>query len=181
MWQVVDESTQKVAVTLDINKIKSESSIYPSIKPGGFLYSYRKSLNDAAFQIAMADPSLLTNKGELQKKAKEKLNADRYQFSKKRSRAGEEEKKVNTMATVRAKRIKDIQEDLEEASTELRLLQRSRERARNINCDDKARLYTQEMEPVRKKKRMLEDELELLLSHFVLGTICHLKKTSGMF
>lgn len=51
---------------------------------------------------------------------------------------------------------------MEEVSTELKLLQRSRERARNVNCDEKARVYTQEMEPLRKKKRMLEDELEVL-------------------
>lgn len=51
---------------------------------------------------------------------------------------------------------------MEEVSTELKLLQRSRERARNVNCDEKARVYTQEMEPLRKTKRMLEDELEVL-------------------
>ena len=142
--------------------MKSDSEIYPNLKPGDFLYDYRKALNDAAFQIALADPTLLANKGELQNKAKERLQADGYQFKKKRSRSSQQETRVKTTATLRAKRIKEVQEDLEEVSTELKLLQRSRERARNVNCDEKARVYTQEMEPLRKKKRMLEDELEVL-------------------
>lgn len=151
-----------MTIPLDINKMKSDSEIYPNLKPGDFLYDYRKALNDAAFQIALADPTLLANKGELQNKAKERLQADGYQFKKKRSRSSQQETRVKTTATLRAKRIKEVQEDLEEVSTELKLLQRSRERARNVNCDEKARVYTQEMEPLRKTKRMLEDELEVL-------------------
>lgn len=112
--------------------------------------SRRHSSKDAAFEIAMANPSILSQKGDLQSKAKQKVEADSYHFARKRSRSIQEEKTVKTTPNLRVKRIKEIDEDLEEANTELKLLQHSRERARNVNCDDKARVYTQEMEPVRK-------------------------------
>ena len=61
------------------------------------------------------------------------------------------EKKAKVTPSIRAKRFKEI-EDLTEVTTELKLQELSRERAQYTYCDDKARVYTQEMEPVRKKK-----------------------------
>ena len=51
---------------------RSDTIWQPNIKPGSFLYNYWKALNDAGFEIAMANPTLLSHKGELQSLAKVK-------------------------------------------------------------------------------------------------------------
>ena len=61
-----------------------------------------------------------------------------------------------------AKRIENIEEDLQEVNLEMSLLERSRAKARNLNQDERARSFTQEMTPLRQRKRKLEDELSIL-------------------
>ena len=51
------------------------------------------------------------------------------------------EKKVKVTPSLRAKRIKEIEEHLTEVTTELKLQERPRERAQKTNCDDKAGVY----------------------------------------
>lgn len=121
---------------LNVDQVRLDSKIYPNIEPGCFLYNYHKSLNDAAFEFALANPILLNNKGELQLKAKMKVEADGYQFAKKRSRSNAGQKRCKETPNVRQKKITEIQEDLDELNVELQLLQRSRDKARNVNCND---------------------------------------------
>lgn len=64
--------------------------------------------------------------------------------------------------SLRSKRIGEIEEDLKEIKEEMMLIERSRFKARNVDNDERARRLTQEMTPLREKKRKLEDELTLL-------------------
>lgn len=73
-----------------------------------------------------------------------------------------QELKGYSIESLRSKRINEIEEDLKEVKLEMTLLEKSRAKARNINNDDRARHLTQEMTPLRQKKRKLEEELTLL-------------------
>ena len=64
--------------------------------------------------------------------------------------------------SIRAKKLEEISEDLEEVKKEIFHLERSREKARNLNADERALRLTKEMDPLRVKKRRLEEELLLL-------------------
>lgn len=65
-------------------------------------------------------------------------------------------------ASIRAKQLVEISEDLEEVKTEIFHLERPREKAKKLNSDDRALWLTKEMEPLQIKKRRLEEELGLL-------------------
>lgn len=158
---------EKHDVQLDVQKTREESEIYKNLKPGGFLYDYRRKFNDAAFKIALDNPTLLSNKGALVEHAKRKVEDDGYIYKKKKSRssnlnAPEPEKSVKMTESIRGKQITEISEDLEEVRNEIYHLERSREKARNINSDERALRLTKDMEPLRAKKRRLEEELILL-------------------
>ena len=58
--------------------------------------------------------------------------------------------------------MKQIGDDLEEVENEKEIfhLDKSREKVRNINADERALRLTKEMEPLRQKRRRLEEELE---------------------
>ncbi|CAB3995397.1 DNA fragmentation factor subunit alpha-like [Paramuricea clavata] len=129
----------KVKVQVDPEKLRNDSKIYQNLESGSFLYKYRYALNEAAYQLALDDPSLVYRKGELQEKAKMKVDTEGYGY----------------------KRIKS-REDLKEVELEMTLLERSRSKARNVNNDDRARHLTLEITPLRKRKRSLEEELTLL-------------------
>ena len=64
--------------------------------------------------------------------------------------------------SIRAKKLEEISEDLEEVKKEIFHLERSREKARNLNADEGALWLTKEMDPLRVRKRRLEEELLLL-------------------
>ena len=63
---------------------------------------------------------------------------------------------------MRAKQLQQISENVDEVKKEIFHLERSREKARNVNADERALRLTKEMEPLRVRKRHLEEELLLL-------------------
>lgn len=159
-----DEASHK---TLDINidELKEKSTIYKNIIPGSFLYDYRYALNKACFEVALENPVLITDRGKLIEKGKEKLDKDgfNYKKSKSRSKAVSLPFKVKkVLPDVREKRISELEEDLKETNIELQLMEKSRSKARNVNADERAIALTREIEQVRQKKRKLEYELVLL-------------------
>lgn len=157
-----------MAVTIDPEKLREESKIYPNLVPGSFLYNYRKALNDAAYELCLENASLVYNKGQLQTLAKAKVDESGYLYTKKKSRSQElsipraDNLTPKLTPSLRAKRIENIEEDLQEVNLEMSLLERSRAKARNLNQDERARSFTQEMTPPRQRKRKLEDELSIL-------------------
>ena len=63
---------------------------------------------------------------------------------------------------MRSQKITQIKEDLEEVKKEIYFLEKAREKARNVNADERALVLTKEMNPIRQKRRRLEEELSLL-------------------
>ena len=158
----------EVSLNVDPEKLREESAIYKTLTPGCFLYEYRKALNDAAYELVVENPQLVQNKGELQALAKKKIDSDGYLYKRKKSRSAD--LSLNEPApgpskltpSLRSKRISEIEEDLKEIKVEMTLIEKSRFKARNVDNDEKARRLTQEMTPLRERKRKLEDELTLL-------------------
>ena len=88
-------------------------------------------------------------------------------YKKKKSRSStlnepEPEKSVKMKPSIRAKKLEEISENLEKVKKEIFHFARSREKARNLYADEWALRLTKEMDPLRVKKRHLEEELLLL-------------------
>ena len=101
---------EKLSVEMDVEKIRKESAIYRDLQPGSFLFEYRSKLNDAAFNIALENPTLISNKGTLLEQAKKKVEDDGYLYKKKKSRsptlnAPQPEKSVKMNPSMRAKQL----------------------------------------------------------------------------
>ena len=75
-------------ITLDPDKVCRESQIY-QLKPDDKLLDYHKAINEAAFDIALKNPTLLCSKLELQKQARTKVHEDGFAYKKKNSRSKE--------------------------------------------------------------------------------------------
>ena len=106
-------------VNIDVQTIKKDSKIYKDLKPESFLFEHRNRLNDAALNIALDIPTLVSNKGTLLERAKRKVEADGYVYKKEKSyssslNAPEPEKSVKMKPSIRAKKLEEISEDLEE-------------------------------------------------------------------
>jgi len=157
------QSKIDISVEVDKEKLKEDSKIYPNVSPGGFLYDYRNAVNNAAFKFALEDPTLVYKKGHLQSMAQANVDKEGYMYKKKKSRSpasdSSSDKVPKLTPSLRSKRITDIEEDLKEIRLEETLLEKARSKARTLNQDEKARHLTQELNPVRVKKRKLEDEL----------------------
>ena len=91
-----------------------------------------------------------------------------YSYTKKKSRSQElsipcaDNLMPKLTSSLQAKRIGNIEEDLQEVNLEMSLLERSTAKARSLNQDEHARSFTQEMTPLRQRKQKLEDELSIL-------------------
>ena len=94
-------------ITLDPDKVCRESQIY-QLKPDDKLLDYHKAINEAAFDIALKNPTLLCSKLELQKQARTKVHEDGFAYKKKSSRSKEF---CSTSQDFRQKRIEQWQED----------------------------------------------------------------------
>ena len=117
--------------------------------------------------IALDNPTLISNKATLLEHAKRKVEADGCVYKKKKSRsstlnAPEPETYVKMKPSIRAKKLEEISEDLEEDKKEIFYLERSRQKARNLNADERALRLTKEMDLLWVKKRRLKEELLLL-------------------
>ena len=122
---------------VDVHELRQKSTIYKGLQPGNFLYEYRSRLNEAAFNVALENPTLVANKGALLELAKQKVDKDGYNYRKKRSRSSTiaplPENTVKMRPNIRSRQMKQISEDLEEVKKEVFHLEKSREKARNIN------------------------------------------------
>lgn len=63
-------------VQVNVEELRQQSVIYKDLQPGAFLFEYRSKLNDAAFQVALENPILVSTKGKLLELAKEKVEKD---------------------------------------------------------------------------------------------------------
>ena len=98
-------------IKIDPGKIRKESQIY-QLKSDDKLYEYHKAINEAAFAVAMDDPSLLCSKAELQRHARLKLHKEGFPYKKKESRSKqfvtasrEQPRRENSSQSIRQKRV----------------------------------------------------------------------------
>ncbi|XP_068742226.1 uncharacterized protein [Montipora capricornis] len=155
-------------ITLDPDKVCRESQIY-QLKPDDKLLDYHKAINEAAFDIALKNPTLLCSKLELQKQARTKVHEDGFAYKKKNSRSkefgsasGSEPKQERTSQDFRQKRIEQLQEDLREVDIQVSYAVKQRERCANVKEFSKALDVSKELDELRKKKRKYQEELTLL-------------------
>ena len=74
-------------IKVNVDELRQRSIIYKNLQPGAFLFEYRSKLNEAAFQVALENPILLSTKNKLLELAKEKVEKDGYNYKKKKSRS----------------------------------------------------------------------------------------------
>lgn len=124
-------------------------------------------MNEASATICSEKPSLLSSRKDLLEKAREKVHSDGYNFVKGKSRS----KRLNTCATttlkknirstgeVRAKRMKELEEDHKDTISLISFKENRRdqaEAARNYKtCED----LTQEISHLKEKNRLIDAEI----------------------
>ena len=125
---------------MDRESIKKESQIYGANSDSVNLTKYQKTINDAAFQLCLENPSLVKTKGKLLDLARKKVDSDGYTYVKKRScstRFGAEsgckenkvEKREKLTDGLRQKRIAELCKDIETVDKVIGYLESERSQA----------------------------------------------------
>jgi hypothetical protein len=121
----------------------------------------------------MKDPTLLKNKKELLRIARQNINNSGFQYKKGKSRStmfatpdsstcGSTKK--NVTRNLREKRLEQLQEDLKEVDLQISFSLQQRDKCSNVHNFSKAVEVSQEVDDIRKKKRKYQSELDLLHS-----------------
>lgn len=119
----------------------------------------------------MEKPSLVYDKKKLSMLAVKKVDADGFQYKKKRSRSKalvncDEEpisKRSKINSELRSQRISDLREDLEEVKTQLILAEKQRIKFSNTQQYSQAIVISEKIMEMRRKQREKQSELSLLL------------------
>ena len=136
------------------------------------LSDFQLRVNEAAIELALAQPSLIRKRGELLENARKKVADDGYCFKKGKSRSkvyGSSDdppttsKRPKLDQTMREDRIKDLEEDIADISSHIAFKEKRRMQAETVKnyktCDE----LTQEILECKGRKRELEKQLKLLL------------------
>jgi len=166
-----EDKKEIVSIDIDMKDIESQSQIYNTsqIDSGHKMYQYFQEMNKASLKLAVDNPQLLKDKHKLQQLAREYVHANGYAYKKKTSRSkqfgvsGENKRPYSTEA-FKLKKIKEIQEDMSDADTQMALLTRQREKNINVKQFGQAATITDQISQLRAKKRQLENELTLIQS-----------------
>ena len=81
------EVSDKISVHVDREFLKKDSQIYGACSDSTNLTKYQKSINDAAFQLCLENPSLVKTRGMFLDLARKKVDSEGYTYVKKRSRS----------------------------------------------------------------------------------------------
>ena len=129
---------------------------------------YQKCINEAAAQLASAEPSLVMSRQKLLDRARDLVREGGYEFKKGKSRSKKlvqdtecaEPKRPKTSEGLRIKRIKQLEDDVSDFNDRLQFKEKRRQQATNARnyklCDQ----LTEEMSEIKHKKRACEQELE---------------------
>lgn len=153
---------------VDIGTLKTRAKIYSLKDPNEKLYHYHKAINEAAYQIALENPMVVENKTELIKLAVAKLDIDGYSYCKKKSRSKQLNAEVNTpkrakmQSDFRAKRVREVSEDLTEVDKQVELCTKQRDRYSNSQEYSSAIAISEKIEGLKQRKRKLQTELTML-------------------
>ena len=145
---------------MDTKQAKERTQIFSLRDPNEKLYNYHKAINDATYEIALQNPILAGEKGELSE-------SDGYNHSKKKSRL----KQLNpgldqSIKPVKlqgdTKRVKEVSEELTEVDKQMQLYIKQRESYSNCQQYYSAISISEKLESLRQKKRKLQTELTML-------------------
>lgn len=152
---------------MDVEALKERTKIY-SLDPKDKLYNYHKAINDARYQLAGENPMLIWDSSKLTKLAVAKLDADGYNYSKKKSRSKQlnpessETKRMKMDSNYRARRVTEATDDLKEVEKQLELCNKQRERYSNCQQYNSALSMSDKIDTLCQKKRKLQTELTML-------------------
>ena len=147
--------------------LKDRAKIYSLKDPTEKLYDYHKAINEAAYKIALENPMIVGNKTELNKLAVAKLDIDGYNYRKKKSRSKQlnpelgAPKRTKIQADFRAKRVKEVSEDLMEVEKQVEFCSKQRDRYTNCKEFSSAIAISEKIEGLQQRKRKLQTELTL--------------------
>ena len=137
--------------------MRSKAIIYGR-NPSKKITFYQKQINNAAIELAVADPGLLQNRKNLLELARSKVNTG-YKLKKGKSHsklldnAPKPPKHQKRTDSMRIKHIRDVEDDLRDLSDRLQYKEKRRIQAeicRNYKvCDD----LTEEMTALKRQKR----------------------------
>ncbi|CAB4001247.1 nuclear localization sequence-binding -like [Paramuricea clavata] len=175
---------------MDRESIKKESQIYSANSDSVNLTKYQKSINDAAFQLCLENPSLVKTKGKLLDLARKKVDSDGYTYVKKRSRStrfgaesGRKEnkggKRQKLTDGLRQKRIAELCEDIETVDKVISCLESERAKLVNMQKYPQAAQILQQMGEKRKEKRQLSDQLTTIRAKEAKSKSYHKNKQSS--
>ena len=135
------------------------------------LSNFQCKVNEAAIELALAQPNLVRKRGELLTKARRKVSDDGYCFKKGKSRSklygtspeSVVPKRIKLDQKMRDERIKGIEEDIADISSHIAFNEKrcsQTEIAQNYKtCDE----VTQEILECKSRKQELEKQLRLLM------------------
>ena len=133
------------------------------------LTTYQKQMNEEAGHLALSDPSLPCQRGELLERARGNVVEKGYSFVKGKSRskrlASPEESPrpccAKISADIRQKRISALEEDIKNLDQQLLFKEKRRQQAECIRnykvCDE----ITEEIRIVKQQQRKLTEELNI--------------------
>ena len=131
---------------------------------------FQLCVNEAAIELALAEPSLIRKRGELLENARKKVADDGYCFKKGKSRSkvyGSSDDAPTTSKhpkldqTMREDKIKDLEEDITDISSHIAFKEKHHMQAETVKnyktCDE----LTQEILECKGRKTELEKQLKL--------------------
>lgn len=130
---------------------------------------YQQQVNEAAVQLALQTPSLLTSRQVLLNEARKKVNNDGYVYKKGKSRSKQFSepgefvtKRMKTSEDFRVKRISALEEDIKDFNDRLSFKEKRRTQASNSRNYKLCDMLTEEMSTIKQQKREREAELHQL-------------------
>lgn len=154
-----------INVKLAPEKIKTDSVIFK----GSALSTKQSAMNKASLKLCLEDPTLTNDRGRLIEQTRQQVHDDGYLYKKKNSRSkafgkvanpdsGSEPKKPKSSQEMRSKRIAEIEEDIQGLDSQMRFLERSREKYSATQQYEHAAEKCREIASIRERKRKLQSE-----------------------
>lgn len=165
------EYNPTVSATLTTKELEEGSKIFGKNNFDRPLSTYEMQVNSASLALCQDNVSLLANKKKLFELAKQKVNADGFNYKKKKSRSkvfglkaqnlecGSEDKKNKVVKEVRDKRITALQEDIASCKETITLLEQQRNKFVTTEKFIQAADIVDQVKNKRKDMRDLELEL----------------------
>ena len=155
-------------MTMDPKEIERHSCIYDISKlhPGHKMWLYFNEMNKAVMNLCMDNPDLLRN-NKLTELAQKAVHESGYRYKKKAPRfkpfwTGRWKKRQYVSDVVKTKRLREIQEDVDNTNTQISLLTWQQEKQINVKQFGLAANVKEQIPQIQGKIRKLEQELTLL-------------------